>query len=249
MALRIVSHNAFWFQGASFPSDSPGPPDRRVLNALAELHASLAPDVLCIQEIQDAETFAALAAAVGMDGCYSPGRELPQYGGATLWRSPPASHADWRDAGAAPQRMWQVVALPGAHGFVVANVHLPSARQLPKETAQQRRLAELEALLSRDPRPDVIAGDLNEQPGGPVGELLRSHGYADAAEAAGQAGAATKVGGGRGDYVWLSAAATGRLMEYGVAGGEGFWKGVSGKEPLSDHLPLWVSLDAGPPRG
>jgi endonuclease/exonuclease/phosphatase family metal-dependent hydrolase len=249
MALRIVSHNAFWFQGASFPSDSPGPPDGRVLHALAALYASLAPDVLCIQEVQDAETFAALAAAARMDGGYSPGRELPQYGGATLWRSPPASHADWRDAGAVPQRMWQVAALGGTHGLVVANVHLPSARQLSKEIAQQRRLAELEALLSCDPRPDVLAGDLNEQPGGPVGELLRSHGYADAAEAAGQADRATKVGGGRGDYVWLSAAATRRLVEYGVAEGEGFRKGVSGGERLSDHLPLWVSLDAGLPRG
>ncbi len=258
--VRIVSHNAFWFQAAPYLGVEPGPPDDAVLWRLADLYTALAPDVLCVQEVQDERTFKALRAAMDMDGRYCPGGELPQYGGAILWRrgpggsSGPPEYADWRGKARAapgnrsmpvPQRMWQVLRTSWAGGLCVANVHLPSARQLTAPEAKRRRLAELTRVLGRDPRPNVIAGDLNEQPGGPVGELLQSCGYRDAAVVAGQADLPTNVGGGRGDYIWLSNDVDASLLDYSATAEGGFAAGRPGKQYLSDHLPLRVSLGSG----
>lgn len=55
MRIRLVSHNAFWFQGVPFPSDEPGEPQPEVLEGLLTVYRALEPNLLCLQEVQPVE--------------------------------------------------------------------------------------------------------------------------------------------------------------------------------------------------
>ena len=243
--VRIVTHNAFWFQGAPFATDQPGPPDAIVLAALVDVYRDLQPDVLAVQEVQDESAFAALGGALDLPGAYCPGGELVQYGGAVFDRAGGAI-VDWRTTPTTPQRMWQVVS---AAGVRVCNVHLPSSRQLGVAAAAERRLAELRAALSQLADGGVIGRwgfRLGWPPGGPVTELLSSAGYIDAAVHTGQADLPTALGGGRGDQIWVHESLVERLAEYGVVPTGRFAADAPAKEHLSDHLPVWVELHPKP---
>ena len=241
--MRIVTHNAFWFQGAPFATDRPGPADPAILAALAGVYRELAPDLLAVQEVQDPGTFERLAEAIGLGGRHCPGGELVQYGGAMLSRAGRLV-ADWRSAALRPQRMWQIVDVPAGGGadLRVCSVHLPSARQLGGPAAQARRVEELRAALAQADGAAVVLGDFNEPPGGPVDELLAGQGYVDAAVAAGQADRPTGPGGGRGDRVWICQPSGAELIDYGVVDGRRLRAPMGPKEWLSDHFPAWVRL-------
>ncbi|KPK86388.1 MAG: hypothetical protein AMJ81_01360 [Phycisphaerae bacterium SM23_33] len=242
--LRIVSHNAFWFQGAPFGTDRPGSPDQAILAALVEAYHRLRPDVLALQEIQDQATFERLAAALPTPGRYCPGGRLPQYGGAIFW-SAGGFAADWRSSAEVPQRMWQMVnAHAGAGAVTICNIHLPSSRQLGREAAGRGRVRELLAVLDRADAPAVVLGDFNESPGGPVGASLAGRGYLDAAAATGLADRPTSLGGGRGDQIWIHGSLRERLAEYGVMDKAQLRPARGEKQCLSDHFPLWVTLKA-----
>ena len=131
--------------------------------------------------------------------------------------------------------MWQIVR--SSDGLVVANVHLPSSRQLGAERAAAARVAELEAVLAAEAAPDVVLG-------GPVGALLSAEGYLDAAVLHECEGRPSTPGGGRGDQIWIRGGLRGSLVEYAVLGPEALETDIPGTEFLSDHLPLWVVLDA-----
>jgi len=269
--MQILSHNCYWFQGHPFDTDAPGAPHEEIFPALVALYRRIGADLVCLQEVQDEATSRRLAGELGMDGRFTPGGELLQYGGAVLWREGgeaatrrvqvvgaaephdgPAPGAILKGAGGElvcdsggadppPQRMWQLIR--SASGLVVANVHLPSSRQLGRERAAAARVAEMESVLGADTSPDVVLGDFNEQPGGPVGRLLSSRGYLDAAVLHDCAARPTALGGGRGDQIWIREGLRGSLVEYTVPGAETLATGIAGKESLSDHLPLWVILD------
>jgi len=241
--MRIVSHNAFWFQGVPFTTDRPGAADEGVLAALVAVYRGLGPDVLAVQEIQDARTFDRLGGALGMAGTFCRGAELPQYGGGTFWRSG-ILLADSRQAGAAPQRMWQVVRVPaGQEALVICHVHLPSGRQLGLSAAGARRRAELRTAMGQTDPPGVVLGDFNEAPGGPLSGRLARAGYVDAADAAQDADRPTGPGGGRGDQIWVHRNLQGRLAGYGVLPAEAMGAQQAGKQYLSDHFPVWIELD------
>ena len=239
----ILSHNTFWFQGAPFETDRPGAPDRAILSPLVSIYRALAPDVLCFQEVQDEGAFDLLAAEMDMPGRHTPGGLLRQYGGAAFWRCGRCL-AESTSCERASQRMWQIVEVPaGAAGALrVCNVHLPSSRQAGAE-AGRLRLRELACVAEGDARPDVIVGDFNERPGGPVGDYLTRQGYLDAAALTGQAFRPTGLGDGRGDYAWVDRRLRGRLVEYAVLSREDLRAAGAGKDCLSDHFPLWITVD------
>ena len=240
--MKILSHNWYWAQGHPFDTDLPGEPREEILLALAKMYRRAEADLLCLQEVQDEAAFRRVADALCMQGCFTPGGELTQYGGATLWRGGGGELVhDSAGSGPPPQRMWQLVRTPP--GLVVANVHLPSSRQLGAERAAAARIAELETMLGAADAPDVVLGDFNEQPGGPVGDLLSGRGYLDAAVLSGRSVAPSSVGGGRGDQIWLRGGLGAALVEYAVSGPEDMATQVAGKEYLSDHFGLWVVLD------
>jgi len=245
--LIILSHNAFWFQGVPFATDVPREPDAAVLNRLCAIYRQVHADVICLQEIQSQDAFEMVATQLGMPGCYCPGTTLPQYGGAVFWRPGQGSRVqDARTASLATQRMWQIVDIHNGNGRLrVGNIHLPSSRQLGPDAAQAQRIAELrDAITICEERPDVIAGDLNEQPAGPVNAFLRSHAYRDAAVLAKRADAPTTLGANRGDYIWISKKIESRVSRYTVLSRQALACTTCDKEYVSDHFPLWITVGA-----
>lgn len=244
--LTVLSHNVFWFQGYPFPTDTPPAPDDGILERLCTIYRAVEPDIICLQEIQSRNTFEWIAEHMGMHGCYCPGKTLPQYGGAVLWHGLAARQVrSSQDSAFKAQRVWQIVEVEGEGTCLrICNVHLPSARQLGPERAAEQRIAELQDLLrSGEKAPDIIAGDFNEQPGGPTGRYLEHHGYADAAVISHSASKPTAVGGGRGDYAWIKQQAGTGGPRYDVAAKSALACGDTGKQYLSDHLPLWLTVE------
>lgn len=243
--ITVLSHNVFWFQGMPFAGDSPPAPDPVCMGALCEFYRAVSPDLLCLQEVQSVTAFEEAGLRLGMEGTYCPGRQLPQYGGAVYWK--PGVARKIRDSAEDDfpvQRMWQIVEIQKADGGVVpvANVHLPSARQLGREKAGIQRVRELEeAVLHGAPSPEVLVGDLNELPGQAVGAALERKGFKDAAVLFGADEFATRVKGGRGDYIWVTPQAG--ALSYKVTGRGKLVAAKEGKEFLSDHLPLWITLE------
>jgi exonuclease III len=243
----VLSHNVFWFQGVPFLTDTPPAPDVEVLKRLCAIYQARNPDVICLQEIQSRETFEQVSRNLGMTGCYCPGSALPQYGGAVFWRADSGREVrNSREAAVKTQRMWQMVEVHGGVGRVqICNIHLPSERQLgPVQSAAQRK-AELEdSIRNGRAGPDLIVGDFNEQPAGPVAECLEQSGYLDAAVVSDQAGFPTTIGGARGDYIWISRKMGGDCMlTHGVARKQEPACQEIGKTYLSDHLPLWLTQE------
>ena len=244
--LTVLSHNAFWFQGVPFLSDVPPEPHPEVLKRLCAIYREVNPDVICLQEVQGQETFEMVSAHLGTTGYYSPGIVLPQYGGAVSWH-PDSGRIISSSQGSVvkTQRMWQTVEVAGNDCRLrICNAHLPSERQLGRERAATQRIAELEdAIRSCEAGPDVITGDFNERPAGPVGECLERHGYVDTAVLSDSADVPTNIGDGRGDYIWIKRQLGNCMVEYGVAGKQELACDDTGKQYLSDHLPLWITLE------
>lgn len=242
----VLSHNVFWFQGSAFPTDTPPAPDGGILKRLCAIYREVNPDIICLQEIQNQRTLELVSEHLGMLGCYCPGTTLPQYGGAVLWYRHVARQVRTSQKSALKtQRMWQVVEVGGdGHCLRICNAHLPSEAQLGPERAAEQRLAELQDLIrSCETGLDIIVGDFNERPGGPVGELLERHGYIDAAVLSDRADVPTNIGGGRGDYTWVKRQMCEPMLTYDVAGRQELACGEAGKEYLSDHLPLWITVE------
>jgi endonuclease/exonuclease/phosphatase family metal-dependent hydrolase len=162
-----------------FAGDGPGAADPQVVAALVALYRELAPDVLCLQEVQAAAVAHTFGAALGLGAVYAPGGRLTQYGGAVLSRwpvqqEPPASSlGERRGASAAASDAPDVdrvsqrlrVLLPGGPALRLAHVHLPSNRQRGPEDGAARRLAEVR-LVAAERR----AGAGGAPPGGAGGE-------------------------------------------------------------------------------
>ncbi len=242
----VLSHNVFWFQGAPFLTDRPPTADAQILKRLCGIYQKIDADVICLQEIQDRETLEAVARELGMMGCFCPGTALPQYGGGLLWhrdRGSPMHNS--LGSRVHTQRMWQTLEVPGINSSVrIGNVHLPSSRHLGQEGAKAQRLAELEELIgSVEGDLDVIAGDFNEWPDGPVCKCLERHGYVDAAVLSGRPTVPTNLGEHRGDYIWVKRELSDCLLTYDVVGKETLACNLADKLYLSDHLPLWITVE------
>ena len=242
--VTIVTHNAYWFQGApSRWGDEQPTPHKAILTALIDLYRSLEPDVLCIQEAPDADTVTHLAESLGMEAsAYAAGGILPAYGGAMLVGDTAAVLYDWTDGSGKPhERVCLEAHVPIFEGRLlrVVNLHLLSNRYDPVEVAAQRRVSELHRLLDRNPRPDVIAGDMNSPPGEEVSRTLSAAGYVDAAELARQGDRPTTQSR-RIDYVWLGRDVAEGLTSYEVIDDDRFR--APGGGLLSDHFPVCVQL-------
>ncbi len=238
--MRVVTHNAFWFQGKPYEGDQPGPPDPGIVSELANVYRALAPDVLCLQEVHERSVVDQLCAVLEMEGQQADGAILTQYGGAILWREGRLCADNRRPT---PQRIRMGVTVPSSDGKgdTIWNVHLPSSRQLGREAAAQVRLAELEPLVRECP--DVIAGDFNERPGGELDGFMARHGYHDAAVLAGAPEFVSAIRMRRVDRIWVHQRNVSRVSGYGVVPDAELTSSAPGKVWLSDHVPLWIDLD------
>ncbi|HTL53269.1 MAG TPA: endonuclease/exonuclease/phosphatase family protein [Planctomycetota bacterium] len=244
--IRILSHNAFWFQGYPFDGDQPGLADAGVLAEMTALYRRIGADIVCLQEIQSPEVAQAVGSALGRPALYEAGGVLAQYGGCVVGANVTAEAVAAETAAVQPpHRIWQRVRWTGpAAGLAIVNVHAPSDRQLGSASGE-RRLAEFQARLNLAPQPDILCGDFNERPGRAVGRLMAAAGYVDAAEATHNDDRCTSIGGKRSDFIWVTTALAGRLVGYDVVKPRDFLSRAAGKEFRSDHLPLWIDLAIG----
>lgn len=242
--ITIVSHNAFWFQGHPFETDAPEDPVADIVAPLVELYRTKSPDVICLQEIQSEYAFRRIRDALGMAGSYCPGGHYCQYGGATFWmRGKPI--VDIRSVNRLPQRMWQItsVARHGLDPLTIANIHLASARHLGEHGAAPSRIQDMEQMLNQKVHPLVIAGDFNEAPDGGVSEFLSAQGYVDTAPLTGHPDISTGINKARSDQIWVHDAIRDRVMKFGIFPRAKLQTNAPGKELLSDHQPLWLTLN------
>jgi endonuclease/exonuclease/phosphatase (EEP) superfamily protein YafD len=253
MLTRILSHNVYWFQGHPFKGDQPPGPNIDVIAALASLYQSLAPNLLCLQEIQSLQTASLLSDRLHIPAFYTPGRQLPQYGGASLSANAQIV-GDSTSSTPAPQRIWQTLKIPFADTHLtIANIHLPSARQLPGAQAAAQRIIELQSILTLHPDTHILLGDFNESAfggvPGPVSDFLTSQGFLDAAVTVPSADLPTNVTGvknRRGDQIWLKNTLAPALVGYGVVTEPDMRTTLPDITHLSDHFPLWIDLKANP---
>lgn len=242
----ILSHNAFWFQGAPFPDDVPSEPVGEIVRRLTALYKEVEPSIVCLQEIQSLETFESVSRQLKYRGSFCAGLQLPQYGAGVFWatdRCRPYSNS--RNSASQVQRVWQTCEVfLGDTLLRISNVHLPSGRQLGPEKAAEKRIAELtDAIHCCRSGPDIIAGDFNEWPGYAVSEYLSKNGYVDAAVVMNAEDRPTNLGGKRIDYFWVKKDLEKSLRHYDVVAKEKCTYSRNGKKFLSDHLPLWIVLE------
>ncbi len=243
MIIRVVSHNVYWFQGHPFSGTNPGAVEPEVFQRLCHLYRSLEPTVLCLQEIQGAEVSTALAAQMQMETLYSPGGVYPQYGCLLASKLCPAAPFP---KGPTLERSIVAAHIPLPKGTLgIASIHLSSGRQTGPAAAKAARLQEMTEFLARhEAEIDIIAGDFNEAPNGGVGDLLRARGFVDASTIFGKEEVSTRAGGnGRKDLIWIKAERQNQVVDYGVAIEELAADDLPDKAFLSDHRPLWVTLE------
>ncbi len=213
------------------------------VKAVADVVRELAADVLCLQEVQWAQYRALRHELVYEFGHWSfkhwPLRRPPEghavLSGAalrvearTISRRVPPWH--WE------RRIAQIGRVESLSGLVLVNTHLGSGRPAVERAEQIARV------LGRA-RADIVVGDLNEASGAAI-DALGGAGLRDAwAEAHGGAECATNWSQSdrslppdqRLDWVWVSPAV--RVLDAQL----GDWRVTA---PLSDHVPLAVTLEA-----
>ena len=246
MALTIVTHNAYWFQGVPtlWPEERAAARPE-VIDRLAKLYAGLAPDLLCIQEVPDEQVAAELAGHLAMHFCFAPGGKLKAYGAAIFSKPDTGGLRNLTEQVGPAERTCLHAAIRRDGGLVqnVLAVHLPSNRYAPFEQAERQRVAELGAALDLAGGVDVVVGDFNSEPSSAPYRFMIERGFRDAAELGNctdrLTGAKHRV-----DYIWLGRRAAAGFRGFRVLGPEGFAGELGGrKRMLSDHYPLVLELE------
>ena len=245
-ALTILSHNTFWFQGVPFLSDIPPEPDVGILRQLCDIYREVSPDIICLQEIQSQKTFELVSEYLEMPGCYNSGVMFPQYGGAVFWR-PHVGRQIYNShcSSLKTQRIWQIVELKTDNRHLrICNIHLPSNRHLGSEQAAVQRISELQDVIwNSGERPDIILGDFNEIPGNSTGTFLKTQDYIDTAILSNNGNIHTNISDKRGDYIWIDKQMTNCTLKYDVTTKQNLAFNAIDKQYLSDHLPLWITIE------
>lgn len=243
-AIRLVSHNAFWFQDSSFALDAPPAPRADVLEQLCALYRKLRADVLCLQEVQSEITAQKIAGLLEMEYLFRAGGGHSQYGGAVFSRWP-MQEMSFPGEFVPDRVLLRVQVRPEtARPLRLVNVHLPSHRQLGVEAGRRQRLKEL-ALVAGEA--DLLLGDFNEKPEGPCASFLRQCDYADVARVCSAGNTRNNLArppGFRGDHIWLSQKRTKELLGYFYVPRRRLALRGTAQTFLSDHLPIGCELTA-----
>ena len=245
MALRLVTHNAHWFQGSPrLWEDDRRLPHPFVFQRLARLYESLEPDVLCLQEVSTREAVAALEGQLGMRGIFASGGMRAEYGGAFLVNRGEISFADFSRTRVDAERVFERVCMRarlslGDRSFQVVNIHLSSDRYTPGRVGEPIRMAEIQTLFAQVSDADAVLGDFNATPDSPVYQYMEDRGYLDPGCCPEDAAHAERI-----DYIWVLGKHGSGVRDYRVVHGDGFT--VEGCDPplrLSDHCPVVVELE------
>lgn len=245
MSVTIVTHNAYWFQGAPtlWPEERAAARPE-VIDRLAEFYAGLAPDLLCLQEVPDEQVAAELAGRLAMHFCFAKGGKLATYGAAIFSKPDTGELRNLTEqVGPAERTCLRGVVRGECSVLNVLAVHLPSNRYAPFEQAERQRVAELTAALNLAGEVDVVVGDFNSTPGSAPYRFMIEREFRDAAELGNctnrLTGAKHRV-----DYIWLGPRVARVFGGLRVLGPEGFAAELGGRERmLSDHYPLVLELE------
>lgn len=247
--VRIVSHNAFWFQGTPYKGDYPEEVVPVILSRLTAFYRTLAPDVLCLQEIQNAAVAAQVGDALGMECCYLPGRLYRQYGVA-IYSPWPLEMADIPPI-STDRAILHVKVNTHGNPIYIANVHLPSGRQRGQAEGAKQRLREIAALIKQSQTIplDYIVGDFNESASGPCSQLLSANNYVNAKNVNRSSGAHDEaedilcnLAESIPDQIWLSHAKRDDVVGFRYFSRDELTLKVNGKTHLSDHVPVYVDM-------
>jgi endonuclease/exonuclease/phosphatase family metal-dependent hydrolase len=240
--IKIVSHNACWFQGFPYEALDPDAAHTKVLDRLTSIYRSHSSDVVCIQEVQHAKMADVVASRLKSSARYTRGGAYPVYGCATFANKIGAITESGNSASPA-QRAWQIsnVALADA-ALNIGNVHLSSDRFIGEAAAADARVEDLRAMLNATGQIDVICGDFNEGPREACALLLEQEGFVDAAIATDASLPSTGVGKDRSDQIWVRDELETAIAGFGATAWDDLAFNAPGKDVLSDHLPLWLEL-------
>ena len=244
--LRIVTHNAYWFQGApSLWGTEVQRMHPQAYAALTALYERLCPDILCLQEVPGYQLYTQLCADLQVSGHYAPGGTFAAYGGAVLVRDLSADFHDCSRDSVVPGRVFERsnqrvrLAMDGRELWLV-NAHLKSPRYLPDRNATPYQLEEVSRILAYEPRPDILLGDLNVRRGTEVYGHIEELGYVDSAACVGCDDLEERSV----DHIFVSADLASRVVENCRITGPEFELSVDGKiHRLSDHEPIVAVLD------
>ena len=244
--LKIVTHNAYWFQGApSLWGSEAQCMHPKAYTALIALYRRLSPDILCLQEIPGFQLHSQLCADLQMTGHYAPGRTLAAYGVAVLVQNLEAEFRDCSRDAVVPGRVFErsnlrVRIISRGRELLLVNAHLPSRRYAPDRNATPHQLEEVSRIMEYEPKPDILLGDFNVQYGTDVYNHLGTLGYLDSGACVGRDDLEDR----RVDHIFVSASLASRVKEnYRITGPE-FEFSVDGKtHRMSDHEPVVAELD------
>ena len=244
--LRIVTHNAYWFQGApSLWGTEVQRMHPQAYAALTALYQRLCPDILCLQEVPGFQLYSQLCADLQMTGHYAPGGTFAAYGGTVLIRGVSADFYDCSRDSVVPGRVFERsnqrvrLAVDGRELWL-ANAHLSSPRYAPDRNATPYQLEEVSRIMAYEPKPDILLGDLNVRRGTPVYDRIGELGYVDSAACVDSDDLEERSV----DHIFVSADLASCVSEnYRMTGSE-FELSVDGKtHRLSDHEPIVAVLD------
>ena len=241
-SLTLVTHNAYWFQGA--PSlwgqeRTRAHPDAVPL--LTRLYDALDMDILCLQEVPAPEVLEMLRAELGMEGVYFPGGKRPAYGGAILWQGLAGSVVDFTNTA---ERVFERFCLKldtriGDRSLDLVAIHLASNRYAPARRGEPLHLAELATLFAACPAPDMVVGDFNATPDSAVYAQMVERGFVDCGQGYAEHGRPAER---RIDYIWIRTGAGLSVAEYEVIRDQRFSYDADAGIFLSDHHPVCVRL-------
>jgi endonuclease/exonuclease/phosphatase family metal-dependent hydrolase len=242
----LLNHNIFWQQGMPYESKGEHPPIPAIKNELIKLYYSLDVDFLCLQELQSENACKDIADAFGFKNWqWTPGKNQKPYGimMASSYSGEFTDHRTWdlpdEDT---PQRALMTFQIH--QGLKIANLHLPSGRNLSTRTKEQSHVSEIELLMEQ--QPDLVVGDFNALHFEEAGNILRSRGYAHASDSPFGNQNRTCVKQPREiDHVWLRKELLEQVLLYEPLPIVCMKKVIKDKSAISDHIPLILVLKFG----
>jgi endonuclease/exonuclease/phosphatase family metal-dependent hydrolase len=242
--LTLVTHNAYWFQGApSLWGEERTQAHDAVMPLLARLYGRLDTDILCLQEVPSSAVLSTLRTELGMQGAFFPGGKRSAYGGAMLWQGMATSVEELthtaEDVPVFERICLQLNTSIQTRSITVIGVHLASNRFAPERQGEPIRLAELETLFAACPEPDVVMGDFNATSDSGVYARMVEQGFIDCGHGYTVHGRPPDK---RIDYIWIRAAAGLSVLEYEVIQDQRFVYDADAGIYLSDHHPVRVCL-------
>lgn len=241
--MRILSNNIYWLQGHPAPCIKPNPVSIGILNELQSFYSSLDLDIICLQEIQNSDTFDLLTKNIGKNGIYCPGNTFDWYGGAILSNNVQLINSTITCKDNADRFWAQAQVEYNQSQYKILTLHLPSNLNRDDESATLKRQDELNTILINN-SPDIICGDFNQTPNDWLQSKMDDYDYCDAALInADDASPTCTRSGRRIDFIWVKKCHAHKVNSFRAVTNKEFASSTKDRIHISDHLPIILDID------